>query len=181
MSTRRFAIRALCAAILLLAVARPASAQWPTVMMFYGDTLTQPVFAAGADTPAFTKFIGSPAPGQTITAKDMGDRPYVKVACFWGPRDNPASNGVRNLTDLKPEMTWQHGRFYPALPGKPAMLFMMSMTIAKQHTAVPTLTKVTPGRGGPVPADAVVFNVGGEVPEQTLAVLKRLGVATELR
>jgi hypothetical protein len=61
----------------------------------------------------------------------------------------------------------------------------MSMGLAKQ-TTTDGLTSVQNkmrmmGLGAPPPTDPAMFPVGGQVPEQTLAVLKRLGVATELR
>ena len=170
----------LCAAILLVAFARPASAQWPTVMMFYGGSLTQPVFATGADTPPFSGFVGGvPAPNQA-TANDMGNRPYVNVAWFWGPRDDPAQNGTRTLDALKPEMAFHHGRLYPSTADKPAMLFMMSLQVKGRD--VYGMMKLGPGgqpvsRGNPIPTDPAAFSVGRPLTPPALAVLQRLGVA----
>jgi hypothetical protein len=163
MNTQRFTV-IVTAALLLLAATGPLLAQWPTVLMFYGGALKQPVFVTGADSASFGDAFRFPSPGQQgVTAKDMGDRPYVSVACFWGPREDPAINGVRSLTELKPEMAWQHGRFYPATKDKPAMFF------------VTMLTKNRGGRGVPVPTDDSRF-VGGPVSASALALMKKVGV-----
>ena len=177
MNIQRLAVRSLCALVLLVACARPADAQWPTVIMFHGGPLKQPVFATGADTPPFSAFAGAPAATQTMTAKDMGDRPFVNVAVFWGPRDNPANNGTP-VAALKPEMTWQHGRFYPAAGDKPAMMFMT--TSLNKQLMMPFMA---PGgsRMAALPTDPVSFNAGREVPAGVLEALKRLGVLTESR
>jgi hypothetical protein len=143
----------------------PALAQWPTALMFYGDGLAKPVIIAGSDSvvvaPAFRP--ATPGPGAT-TASSMGARPYVNVACFWGPPSDPAMNGVRALADLTPDMAWQHARFYPATRGHPAVVF------------VTALTKVRPGQH-PVVADAAgAFYAGGPLSAAGLAVLRRAGV-----
>jgi hypothetical protein len=166
----------LCAAlVMVVGYARPADAQWPTVIMFYGDPLEQPVFVTGGDTPPFGVFVRAPR-NQAVTAKDMGDRPYVSVAFFWGPADQPAMNGVRTLTGLKPEMTMHHGRLYPADAGRPTMMFMSGLGQVKGRG------KVFPGQAAfPLPTDPAAFTVGGEVPAPALAVLKRLGVIAQTR
>lgn len=178
MTIARLAGRVLCAVILLLVCAGSASAQWPTVIMFHGGTLKQPVFATGADTPAFSAFVSGPAAVPAITAKDMGDRAFVNVAFFWGPRDNPANNGTP-LADLKPEMTWQHGRFYPAIADKPAMMFMTGSVLQKQMS-MPFMLQGG-SRMSAVPSDPASFHARRDVPAATLDVLKRLGVPTDVR
>ena len=166
----------LCAAlVMIVGYARPADAQWPTVIMFYGDPLEQPVFATGGDTPPFGVFVRAPR-NHAATAKDMGGRPYVNVAFFWGPADQPAMNGVRTLAGLKPEMTMHHGRLYLADAGRPTMMFMSGLGQVKGRDAR-GMRKVFPGRAAfSVPTDPAVFSVGGEVPAPALAVLKGLGV-----
>ena len=180
MTSQRLAIRVLCALVLLVACPRPAAAQWPTVIMFHGGALRQPMFAAGADTPSFSTFVGAPAPKQAATAKDMGDRAFVNVAFFWGPRDEPAQNGVRTLAGLKPEMSWHHGRFYPAAGDRPAMMFMTSLVQVKGRDSFGLMKVRSSGASTShsvaVPTDPAIFTVGGEVPAPALAVLKRLGV-----
>jgi hypothetical protein len=179
MNIQRFVMRAFGALVLLAACAQPAAAQWPTVVMFHGGTLKQPVLATGGDTTEFSRFVGTATASSAVTAKDMGDRPYANVAFFWGTRDNPASNGTPPA-GLKPEMTWHHGRFYPAAAGKPAMMFMVGMALNKNDMLTSVQVKQRfMSSGTPVPADPAVFNYGGQGPASTLAVLKRLGIATE--
>jgi hypothetical protein len=192
------------AAILIAAFARPAAAQWPTVIMFYGGDLKQPVFATGADTPPFSVYnFAAPNRAQAITANDMGDRTFIGVAFFWGPLYNPAHNGTK-VQDLKPEMSFQHGRLYPASAGKPATMFMVGFdkltSVQIKGRDIFGMLKVLPGTSGavpagqpvaaakpvpaaspmpaghPVPTDPKRFSVGRDVPPEALAVLKRLGV-----
>ena len=151
-------------ALMVLGLGRPLFAQWPTVLMLYDGGLKQPVFVNGADSVPFGEiFRSAPKAGESIA--DMGDRPFIKVACFWGSADNPAINGTR-MADLKPEMASQHGRFYPATKDKPAAMFVMGFT-----------KSFGPGRGAPIPTDPRVFSAGGAVPASALAVLKRVGVS----
>jgi hypothetical protein len=181
MTMLRLCSRFLGALILLCACAQTAEAQWPTVIMFHGGALKQPVFAAGADTLPFSTFVGAPAPKQATTAKDMGDRAFVNVAFFWGPRDEPAQNGVRTLSGLKPEMSWHHGRFYPAAGDRPAMMFMTSLVQVKGRDSFGLMKVRSSGASTnhsvAVPTDPAIFTVGGGVPVPAIAVLKRLGVA----
>jgi hypothetical protein len=70
-------------------------------------------------------------------------------------------NGVRVLTDLKPEMAWQHGRFYPP---------------TARHAAVLLTTLFTKRAQGPAPDAMAAFSGGGPVPPAALDVLARAGI-----
>jgi hypothetical protein len=144
--------------MLLVPTGRTLWAQQPTVLMFYGSTLTKPVIVSGADAMTFRGLI-TPA---SISARDLGDRSYVPVALFWASRLDPARNGTRAYSDLTPEMAWQHGRFYPPAPGKPAVLLVTKL--AKRAQPVP------------LPSDAAAFIWGGPVSPAALEMLERLGV-----
>ena len=87
-------------------------------MMFYGGVLKQPLFVTGTDTSAFGDLF-HPA---TTTVRALGDRPYLNVALFLGPDAEPYAKGTRPLTELTPQMAWQHARFYPATSTEPAMM-----------------------------------------------------------
>jgi hypothetical protein len=156
MSIRRLATALLTTAILLTA-ASPLQAIGPTVMMFYGGTLPKPVFVTGADTAAFGDLL-RPA---TMSANDLGNRPYVSVALFWGPANDPALNG-RPVAELTPEMAWQHGRLYFATTSQPAVLLVTQLTKSTQAI--------------PAPTAGATFSRGGPIPDTALVVLKRLGI-----
>ena len=159
------AVRSLARSILtivaLMVISQTLHAQGASVLMFYGGTLKAPVTLTGADAAAFNNVTER----ASVTVGDMGARPYIPVALYWGTRADPANNGTP-LAALKPEMAWQHGRFYPAVAGKPAVLLTTGMT--KQMAGRTQLV--------PVPSDGAQFIWGGPVSEAALSVLKRLGV-----
>ena len=132
-------------------------AQGATALMFYGGSLPKPVIVSGADAATFNNVTER----ASIPAGELENRPYLQVALFWGTRADPANNGAR-LEDLKPEMAWQHGRFYPAANGKPALLLTTELTKHAQSV--------------PLPAGGSTLTWGGPVPPKALAVLQRLGV-----
>jgi hypothetical protein len=171
--------------VLLLAGARPAEAQWPTVLMFHGGALDEPVFVTGADSAALGSLFRPATPGaRASTAIEMGSRPYFDVACFWGPASDPAVNGTRRLADLEPGMAWQHARFYPAVGDQPAIVFVTAMEkkVLARGTQVGRPQSASGAsaafRGVPPPTDARRFTAGGPVSPQALTVLERLGVPT---
>jgi hypothetical protein len=148
--------------LVLMIVSQTLHAQGASVLMFYGGTLKAPVLLTGEDAAAFNNV----STRASMTVADMGDRPYIPVALYWGSRTDPASNGTP-LAALKPEMAWQHGRFYPAAAGKPAVLLTTELTKQMATNTHPF----------PVPSDGAAFIWGGPVSESALAVLKRVGVA----
>ena len=100
-----------------------------------------------------------------VAVSDTVGRKPINVALFWGPASNPANNGVP-LADLKPEMAWQHGRYYPATATKAAVLLVTALT-QKGTQAMP------PPTAGPS-----TFTWGGALSADAVAVLKRLGIPT---
>jgi hypothetical protein len=128
-------------------------------MMFHGSPLPKPVFITGADTSAFGNLhLRSPIP-----AGDLANRPFVSAALFWGPPGDPAVNGTRDLSRLRPEMAWQHARFYPATAKHPAAFVT---TLFSKGLAVST------------PTDQRLFTGGGPIPAPALAILVRHGIAS---
>jgi len=156
MSIRRLAT-ALATTAILLSAASPLQALGPTVMMFYGGTLQKPVLVTGADAATFGEVL-RPA---TVSVSELGSRPYVSVALFWGPESNPALNG-KPMAELTPQMAWQHGRLYLATASQPAVLLVTQLT--KNTQPVPT------------PTAGASFTQGGPIPDAAGAVLKRLGI-----
>jgi len=172
----------------------PVLAQWPTVLMFYGGPLKNPVFVTGADSvtvaPAFRPG-SSTGPGGAENASTLNGRPFISVACFWGPPSNPAMNGVERLSDLKPEMATQHARFYPATASNAAAIFTTPMLFMKGRDLQGTLA-TAPGsvftgnvqtkamRGGPPPTQAEQYLATGVVSPAVIDAMKRLGIPVGL-
>ena len=132
--------------------AMPAS-----LLMFYGDPLKKPVLVSGDDARAFgdLQLNGSAPPPTT-------GRTFIKVAIFYGPADDPAVNRVP-VDRLTPQMAWQHGRFYPATAGQPALLVVARMQVKATQT---------------LPDDRTMLATMGPVSPSAVAVLKRLGIPT---
>ena len=148
----------LAATLLMAGLASPTLlAQSPTVLLFYGDPLKQPISLTEADAAAFTNLLTK----ATITPAELGDRPYRQVAIFWASRTNPANNGTP-VAKLTPEMAWQHGRLYLPVAGKPAVLLTTAFTKGAQPV--------------PIPSDVAAFVWGGTVSDAALAILKEKGV-----
>ena len=112
-------VAALATGVFLVSFTQRADAIGPSLLMFYGGTLTSPVYVTGAEANLFSNLL-SPSP---VAAKDIADRPYLKVAVFWGTQANPTGRGVA-LSDLRPEMAWQHGKYFPATGSRPAVLIV---------------------------------------------------------
>jgi hypothetical protein len=129
----------------------------PTVMMFYGGALKAPVTVSGQDVDAFGDFMRK----STVTVADLGTRPFMNVALFWGSLRDPANNGTP-IARLTPEMAWQHGRFYPPSGAQPAVLLTTQFTKAAQPV--------------PVPSSGSAFVGGGVVPDTALPLLRKLGL-----
>lgn len=132
-------------------------AQSPTVLMFHGDPLKQPIVLTESDAAAFGNLLNR----ATVTPADFADRPYRQVAIFWGSRSDPANNGTPPAK-LTPQMAWQHGRLYLPVAGKPAVLLTTAMTKGAQPV--------------PIPSNTAAFVWGGPISDAALAILKAKGI-----
>jgi len=149
----RSMVAAFAAAVLVIALTQRLDAIGPSVLMFYGGKLPAPVFVTGADANLF----GDLLTPSKVALKDTDGRAYLKVAVFWGTQANPTGLGVA-LKDLKPEMAWQHGKYYPATASKPAVLVVTTLH-KKASQSVPDF------------ADQALFSWGGVLsPAATAAV-----------
>jgi hypothetical protein len=153
--SRRIIVIALVVAV---AVGWPRSlhAIGPTVLMFHGGTLKQPIFVTGSDTAVFPDLTRSSG----IPSTEVANRRYVDVAIFWGSTNDPAVNGGTGVQGLRPEMAWQHGRFYPAAGHQAALLVATQFSKGSQ----------------PLPSDQTAFPNGGVLSDAAMAVLKRLRI-----
>jgi hypothetical protein len=140
---------------------RRVDALGPTVLMFYGGSLKAPVYVSGQDAGAFGDLL-TPA---RVPPRDVAGRPYLKVAAFWGPLSDPALKGIRVLTDLTPEMAWQHGKLFPPTATQPAVLLVTPLHV-KNIQAVPDF------------ADDGRFSWGGALSPTALVVLQKASVVS---
>jgi len=120
-------VTAFAAGVLVLALAQRVEAIGPSVLMFYGGKLTAPVLVTGADANLF----GDLLTPSKVSAKETEGRAYLKVAVFWGTQANPTGLGIA-LKDLKPEMAWQHGKYFAAAGSKPAVLVVTAIHQKKE-------------------------------------------------
>jgi hypothetical protein len=118
------------AGLLVLALTERVGAIGPSLLMFYGGSLPAPVFVTGADANLF----GDLLTPSTVASKDTEGRSYLKVAVFWGTQANPTGHGIP-IAQLKPDMAWQHGKYYPAAGAKPAVLIVT--TLDKKGARIP--------------------------------------------
>jgi hypothetical protein len=83
----------------------------PWFLMFHGNPLQKRIVLSDRyDNQRLMVAITEQA---RITDDELKDRPYIRMAYFWGPEWVPSTN--RTAADkLKPEEGNQHGRFYPA-------------------------------------------------------------------
>ena len=121
-------VATLAAGVLFASFTQRADAIGPSLLMFYGGTLTSPVYVSGAEANLFGNLL-SPS---TVASKDIAGRSYLKVAVFWGTQANPTGRGVA-LSDLKPEMAWQHGKYFPAAGSRQAVLIVTPIHEKKQQ------------------------------------------------
>jgi hypothetical protein len=97
-------------------------------------------------------------------APDMGARPYIDVACFWGPAADPARNGTKRLADLTPAMAQQQARFYPATNDAQAAVLIRRLMKGRELGRELELAR------------ANVFQTTGPIAPEVLAAMKALGI-----
>jgi len=152
--------RILPIALLLFVAIAPLSAIGPSVLMFYGGDLKEPIVVFPGN-PSYnpTGFIWSPVNGGvTFDSGKRGTLPpnlegrrYVSVAIFWGPS---------GATGLKPSDASQHGRIYLPTASAPA-----AIVITFPNMANPT---GGPPQAVPIPTSLGEFIAGWTLsPEQT--------------
>jgi hypothetical protein len=94
---------------------QPLSAAGPAIIMYYGDSLTEPIFIVQREAGDFAKYSGlyCARGSSPVTAERAGDRPFLKMAMFWG---NDFITRVAEdpgmLSTLEPKQAQQHGRLY---------------------------------------------------------------------
>lgn len=152
----------------LLAIA-PLWAIGPSVLMFYGGDLAQPILVhPGNPSITPTGFLWNPVNGGvrygTTTGgtlpRNLEGRRYVSVAIFWGAFADPGA--------LKPSDASQHGRIYLPTESEPAVVVVTAprMTNPINPTSNP--------EGVPVPTDLGAFITGWALTPGQTAQLRQL-------
>jgi hypothetical protein len=133
----------------------------PVVIMIYGPPLTEPVFITEV---RFFHDVNNPT---RVTASDLVDRPFMKLAMFWGPDYQRYVDDPTLLSQLKPEQAGQHGRLYLRTATEPAMVI---------QTPVLTAGVVNPA---PIPTDVRAFTWGGVITDAQAKVMRAAGVPVD--
>lgn len=115
---RRTCAVLLSASLLVVAAVAPPTvyAAGPTIVMFYGESLPEPVFITiknGEDANKYDPLFE--CRGDGILPKGIGTRPFVNLAMFWGKWERQVADPSL-LAELVPTSAPQHGRLY--LPTK---------------------------------------------------------------
>lgn len=151
-------VLALATGVFVLSLAQRADAIGPSLLMFYGGNLTAPVYVSGAEANLFSNLLTA----STVAEKDIAGRQYLKVAVFWGTQANPTGRGVP-LANLKPEMAWQHGKYFAAAGSKPAVLVVTPIH-EKKEARIPDYSA-----GAAFPWGGVVSPAGATAVQTALA------------
>ena len=126
-------------ALLVIFTSLRVQAIGPSILMFYGGDLTEPVIVLPGN-PSYnpTSFIWNPFKGPIPVASqerrplppNLEGRRYMSVAIFWG-RYDPAT--------IKPSDASQHGRIYLRTASAPAVIVITAprMVNEKDSTANP--------------------------------------------
>jgi hypothetical protein len=158
--------RILAIALLVFVAITPLSAIGPSVLMFYGGDLKEPIFVLPGN-PSYnpTGFLWSPVNGGVTPGSgkrgtlppNLEGRRYVSVAIFWGPSD---------ATGLKPSDASQHGRIYLPTASAPAAIVITFPNMANSTGGPP--------QSVPVPTSLEEFIAGWTLSPDQTAQLRRL-------
>ena len=165
--------------LLLVGLAVPLHAAFPTIIMIYGEPLSEPVFVTGNGLRfqrfsfLFDNYHASP----TLLG-ELDERPYVSVAMFWGGRWVRYLGDQDRLTGLDRAQASQHGRLYPPTDNRGAVAVMTPV-----FTGAPCSP---PGSGlglalgvdepRPVPGDAGEFTCSVQLTDNDLQALRETGI-----
>ena len=149
-------------AVWVLLSVTPLSAVGPSLIMFYGGGLAQPVLARpGNPSTTPTEYLWNPRTGGAsygswrgaTIPENLEGRAYVNMAIFWGRIDDP--------TALKPADASQHGRIYLPTQTEPPVVVVTA----------PLMNEPKPA---PIPTTLGQFLAGWKLTAQQTTQLKRL-------
>jgi hypothetical protein len=149
--------------VLLALHSRPVAAISPSLVMFYGGSLKEPLVVR-LDHTISSEFLWdsrfrkwAPEPGGKLAIRDLAprlaDRPFLSVAIFWGQKYKPG---------LTPAEASQHGRLYAATASQPAVMV----------ATVPDMQAVS----HPIPGGLDGFYAGWPLTPEDLANARTLGI-----
>lgn len=169
---------AIVASFVVLGSGLATARAFPSVLMFYGGSLTQPVFTTPQSVPEAEAQVGLwCGRGSGMIGGMMADRPYVNIGVFWIPWSEVSEPEARRarLAGLKPEQATQHGRLYAARGDVRAAVVMtlLPVTSRTQRDAqgFPLFEMQKP------PADAAEFTHGCWLTDADVETARKLGVA----
>lgn len=106
--------------VAVLLVAGPAQAAAPRLIMVSGAPLAKPVLLSDWDEIA--TLYGMLFNGPAAPSEPRVGRPSLQLALFWNAGIWEPYVREGRLGSLRPEQANQFGRFYPAVPGGPALV-----------------------------------------------------------
>lgn len=125
------------AVFLSLVLATPAVASAPRVILIYGPPLPHPVILS--DWSENLAVVAGDEAGVNVDA--LADRPYLRMALFWGPAWDEYVRAGKSLEALHPEQASQRGRLYPATGDQPPLIAFESPASAPVPTTPQPLSR----------------------------------------
>lgn len=105
----------------------------PWIIIVHGDLLPQR--AVIADWHENLQFLAAVDISTRADTAAVPDRPYVRLAMFWGPEWANYPRTPEALAQLRPEQANQHGRFYPA-QGEQGPLVLIGPANGRAYTTL---------------------------------------------
>ena len=157
---RIYSIKTLSGLVTIAAIClvQSVAAISPVVIMFYGEPLTVPVFVTAV------RFFHNYENPTTITVADMKERPYLKVAMFWGPEYEKYAVDPSLLPELRAEKAGQHARLYLSSGSDPIVL--LQMPVGSPNVVQPA----------PIQTDPTAYTWGGKLRPDDVDFLRKVGV-----
>jgi hypothetical protein len=173
---RTFRLASLVAvtALLVFSTSTPIRAIGPSLLMFYGGDLQEPVLVFPGN-PSFTdtSYIWNTVNGgvpygsekRGTLPPNLDGRRYINVAIFWG-RYDPAT--------VKPSDASQHGRIYLETASAPAAIVITGprMVNSKDRTANPEPVPIPTSLDEFIAGWTVKFDITGWIREHTKSAAK---------
>ena len=113
----RFLLLPLLVVLTTITLANTVEAAAPRFIMIYGEALEKPIILT--DWHENHRFIYSIRKGTEVSGEGLRERPYFKIAFFWGPE---WFKYLGKESELRPEEANQHALLYPAYRNAPPVV-----------------------------------------------------------